>query len=360
MGARTLYEGTVRVHYGQIYVQSTDDIPMLYDALGGQANGLCGAAVPGALFLATALHTGRVGLAVELHDEPPPLGAEWEEIVEASFTPASPRVFLAEWGGQAAYDLDLDQRDWRARYCATGMDAADQAGPPADGETPIDHYLIQFWPAPPAIDQVVRLTSACATRRHQAAREMPAVDPPKPAPEDERLRREWERLMAAGAPAPATSPRPRTLAGLARLDPDLARAVAAAPPDVQRTIAVWAAHRACEVAGIAALDWVSAGLDSLDGGEPLPAPFDHVPNAFARLHGGDSPGEMALRLIDFADGERPPARVDPRFAALPAIPAAAGDDPARAAADALCAAAAAHGDDVQMLFDQVRYTFRLG
>lgn len=183
---------------------------------------------------------------------------------------------------------------------------------------------------------------------------------PAPEPEDAQLREERLRLMAHAAPSARPRRRLRIPIGLARLDPDLAGKVAAAPPDVQWAIAVWAAHRAREVAGIAGLDWVAAGLDALDKGEPLPPPFDHMPDAFARLHGGNSAGHMTFEITTLPDGERPPARVDPRFASLPAIPAAAGGDPARAAADALCATAVAYGDDQQMLFDQVRYTFRLG
>jgi hypothetical protein len=184
-----------------------------------------------------------------------------------------------------------------------------------------ERYLLQFWPAPPAIDRVVRQTTKQAAYWHQVARDRP---PPAPRPpEDERLRRERERLTGAGtlAAPPATPRRPRIPTGLARLDPDLAGKVAAAPPDVQRAIAVWAAHRACEVAGIAGLDWVAAGLDALDKGEPLPPPFDHMPDAFDRLHGANSAGHVTFEITTLPDGERPP-RIDARLAALPAIPAA--------------------------------------
>src|SRR5262249_29690187 len=63
---RTLFDGEVHVHYGQVYVESGPETgnPRLDAAFAGQVNGLCGAAARGALFLATGLHTGRVGFAV--------------------------------------------------------------------------------------------------------------------------------------------------------------------------------------------------------------------------------------------------------------------------------------------------------
>jgi hypothetical protein len=60
---------------------------------------------------------------------------------------------------------------------------------------------------------------------------------------------------------------------MARLDLGLAEAIAAASPDTQRSIARWVARRACEVAGIADLDWVAPALRALDQGQQLPPPF---------------------------------------------------------------------------------------
>ena len=56
-----VFDQEIHVHYGQFYVESrTDDFfEGLTESRGGQANGLCGAAVPGLLFLTTGLHTGR-------------------------------------------------------------------------------------------------------------------------------------------------------------------------------------------------------------------------------------------------------------------------------------------------------------
>ncbi len=84
---RTLMSGPAQVHYGQIYVESGSEFPDMTECFGGQCNGLCGAAIPGFLFLITGLHTGYVGFTAELHDEPPPVNEGWQEIVETSFHP---------------------------------------------------------------------------------------------------------------------------------------------------------------------------------------------------------------------------------------------------------------------------------
>ena len=63
----TLVSQDVWVTYGQFYVASGPGMHgLLEECFAGQRNGLCGAAVPGFLFLITGLHTGEVGLTVEL------------------------------------------------------------------------------------------------------------------------------------------------------------------------------------------------------------------------------------------------------------------------------------------------------
>jgi hypothetical protein len=169
---RTFVSGEVQVDYGQIYVESGEDFPDLEACFAGQANGLCGAAHPGMLYLNTGLHTGSVGFTVELHEGPPPLDDAWEEVVEVSFTPASPHAALVEWEGEEYWDLDLAQTAYRVRYCATGMDEAHSGGPQPDDE-PIDRYLLQFWPAAPEPDRVVRRTGEFAAYWHGCASELP-------------------------------------------------------------------------------------------------------------------------------------------------------------------------------------------
>ena len=144
-------DGEVHVHYGQIYVESDPENhgPGLAEAFAGQTAGLCGAATPGALWLNTGLHTGDVGFTVEVCDQAPPLDPVWEDVVEVSFRPASARSALVQWAGEDSWDLDLEETDYRVRYCARGMDRASEEDTRLGDEPQLDRYLLQFWPAPP-------------------------------------------------------------------------------------------------------------------------------------------------------------------------------------------------------------------
>ncbi|MFF7314097.1 hypothetical protein [Streptomyces sp. NPDC008137] len=185
MAMRTVYSGELHVHYGQFYVESRPDGMGEGDAdpLAGQRNGLCGAAVPGYLFLTTGLHTGRVYLTVEVHGVEPPQADEWEEVVEVSFRPAAAEVEVRPWGDAPLCVFELPEADYRVRYCGRDLDRAqDEEISVLEGGEPIDHYLLQFWPAPPDADRVIRQTSRSAEYWHQRARSLP----PPPASREAR------------------------------------------------------------------------------------------------------------------------------------------------------------------------------
>jgi hypothetical protein len=168
----TLFDGPLGVQYGQAYVESGEDWGGDMDAtFEGQKNGLCGAAVPGALFLVTGLHTGDVALRVEAHDTTPPSDDAWEDVVEVSFTPGSDDVTLEQFGGMGTTQLELKPGDYRVRYSARGMDAGKEADTLDDDAEPVDSYLLQFWPAPPAPDAVIKQTSEQAAYWHKNAQE---------------------------------------------------------------------------------------------------------------------------------------------------------------------------------------------
>ncbi|WP_204342786.1 hypothetical protein [Micromonospora terminaliae] len=181
---RTLFDGGVGVHYGQFYV-TTDDLAEMTEAFAGQSNGLCGAGVPGTLFLLTGTHTGTVDLRVEWHDhEPPAPGDAWEEVVEVSYAPSTPTVHLTEWAGERSRPLELggEGGGYRVRYCATGLMEAPHT---RFGEPTPDRYLLQFWPDDPARpDVVLRQTTTAAAYWHDYARSLPPV--PEEAAERER------------------------------------------------------------------------------------------------------------------------------------------------------------------------------
>ncbi|MFJ7906697.1 hypothetical protein [Kitasatospora sp. NPDC096204] len=289
MRVRRPVDGEVRVHYGQIYVESDPDYPGpdLARAFAGQRAGLCGAAVPGALWLTTGLHTGAVGFTVEVHEQAPPLDEAWEDVVEVSFRPATDSSLLVEWGGGDARELGLAQCDHRVRYCARGLDEGHRLDTRTSGEPGAERYLLQFWPAPPEPDRVLRQTSRKAAYWHDYARELPP--PPTPeerAAEELRARRARERVRRENAaaaelwewggrrPSEALRGVVGNVRGLLEFDASLPHALDDAGPRAQRVVARFAARRACAAAGLAGLDWVAAALAALEEDRPLPPPFD--------------------------------------------------------------------------------------
>ncbi|MBB4710447.1 hypothetical protein BJ965_000329 [Streptomyces luteogriseus] len=121
-------------------------------------------------------------------DQAPPLDPAWEDVVEVSFRPASARCALVQWAGEASWDLDLEETDYRVRYCALGMDRAEEEDTRL-GEVPqLDRCLLQFWPAPPEPDRALKETSRIAAHWHRYARTLPP--PPTPAERAEAARRE--------------------------------------------------------------------------------------------------------------------------------------------------------------------------
>jgi hypothetical protein len=359
MGAamRVLFKGELWVHYGQFYVESRGgrsgtDLP---ESFAGQRNGLCGAASPGLLFLITGLHTGKVGLAVELHEQAPPVDAalkEWEEIVEATFTPGSGRVGLQAWGGQEYWPLRIGGASHRVRYCGSGMARARTADTRTAGQPQLDRYLLQFWPTSAAAepDGVVKQTSTVAAYWHRYARRLAQAGergPSRKAVGAARLaalrkRRHRERLREVM----------RAVPGLTELDAELCWAIAEAGPDAQRAVARWTARRACARAGIAGIDWVAPALAALDQGRPLPSPFDDTERVWRLLWADE---RVPHTTVTHCNGLL--ENVSQQAAALPALWGAAEPDPLRAALEALLAAAVTFGSGYPALLEEVRRAF---
>lgn len=321
------------------------------DSRGGQVNGICGAAIPGVLEFTTGLHTGDVPVRIEVHDSEPEADPVWQEVVEVSFRPRVPGVCIGIWADAPIPLPDLEVRDYRTRFCGVGFDNDD------DGITdPPERYLLQFWPALPAPDVIVRQTSSVAAYWHRVAQQTPA--PPsaeeraaarqqKRAEQERQRREEHERFRRAdearywGGRAPDSDSlrdiAPRAV-GLARIDRDLVDEIAAAGPVSQRAMAAWAARETCRRAGMAELAWVSEALDALDRGEPPPASFATFDDAFARWH-GVSPEEIThhATVSVGARSERP--RIAPEVSAMHAVVFAREDNPLEAAVDTVKTAA---------------------
>lgn len=333
-------EGEVHVHYGQIYVESDPDSfgPGLAEAFAGQTAGLCGAAIPGALWLTTGLHTGSVGFTVEVHDDAPPLDPVWEEVVEVSFRPVSERSSLTQWAGEASWDLDLAEIDYRVRYCGRNMDQARRRDTRLSEEPQLDSYLLQLWPAPPGPARVVRQTAEIAAYWHDYARRQPPPPTPEERAEAERHAREAQeqaerkRRFAVeqwhwGGKLPSEALRAvrGNVRGLLAFDAALVHTVDAVGPELQREVALLAARRACEAAGLDALDWVAAALTALAERRPLPPPFDDSTRMWDTLH--SDPRVPARTVGQAVPPERPPFNP-------PAIPGARVLEPAPASASA--------------------------
>ncbi len=332
--------GPAWVAYAQIYVESSEDFADLHECFAGQHNGLCGAAVPGKLFLITGLHTGKVGFTVELHDKMPSVEHSAEEVVEASYRPIG-SVSLNGWGGEGRWALDLDEVDYRVRYSGWGMDAGHQAGPPMDGEPLVDRYLLQFWPAPPAPDRVVKQTSAQAAYWHREMRKTP----PPPTPEQraemqrERERRHAEEFLAELAqqwggtlPSERVRDAARLAFGLVQLDRPLIDDIDGAGPDVQRAIARWAARRACVEAQLDQDEWIATVLDGMDRGADL---WSLLPEP---AQAGTQEVQLFAREWGWSEA------ADPLENLWTVLTAADDDDPLRAAYETVWLATFAFGD----------------
>lgn len=169
---KVLVSDDVHVDYGQIVVASGEGDCDLHDAFAGQDGvGLCGGGQDGMLLLLTGLRIGGVGFTAELHDSRPELDESWEEIVEVPFRPVSEGTVLRQWNGKNRWELDLEERDYRVRYSACGMDAGRSKDVREDDEPPTDdRYLLQIWPAAaPEPARLLKQTSRAAAYWHAFA-----------------------------------------------------------------------------------------------------------------------------------------------------------------------------------------------
>jgi hypothetical protein len=153
---------------------------------------------------------GDVGLRVVLAEEAPPVGAEWEDVVEVPFLSRAPGVGVAPWKGDFVCTLRLPPTPHRVRYSARGMDAGHDVDLVERDEPVVDTYELAFWPAAPAPEAIVRQDSRQAAYWHEARN-------PETA-EALRIRSTWGddppsarlvhvALRAGSSPTTATSPR---------------------------------------------------------------------------------------------------------------------------------------------------------
>ncbi|WP_156378838.1 hypothetical protein [Microbacterium sp. Root61] len=165
-GMTVVFDGMVWSSYAQMQLTTGEtSVSDPREAFVGQTNGLCGAARDGALFLITGLHTGQVRVQVVLADVAPELG-DWEEVVEVDFYPNGLFASLSGWASDPSITFPLASVNYRARWCATAMDAG-RAQDTADETNPApDRYALYLWPAQPTHDTILRRTSEIATYWH--------------------------------------------------------------------------------------------------------------------------------------------------------------------------------------------------
>ena len=361
-----LLDTDVHVHYGFLWLTAAEDPLPEGDPRAGQENGLCGAAVPGALGMVTGLHTGAVPVRVEALDAAPPIDEEWEDVVEVSFRAPDRACMLSAF--EEFHELLLpDAGDLRARWSARGMDAARDADTRSADEPPLDAYLLQLWPAEPAPGVVLRQTSAAAAYWHGVARR--SAPPPSPdvvaqraaeqqlqLEREEQAREARELLESWGGRLPA----PRVLElghgralQLGEEDRRLLDVVVELDDQELRRLTAWVCRRACRRAGLEELDWVAPTLTALERGVPLPPPFDDWGAAWDRLHAHWDTGDELVHEVTVVvtdDPTRTP--LAPEAAALDAVLSARDSDPLSGAVDALVGAANGYADP-QDWYDEV-------
>jgi len=155
--------GRTFVSEGQFYVMTGDVLPTWDEAFVGQTNGSLGAARRGLLTVGTGVVVGDVGLRVVLAETEPPVGDEWEDVVEASFSPLAAEWVVAD--GQSddpGHGIEGGLGDFRVRLSSRGVDAGAAADTVGPDEPLVEVHELAFWPAAPAPDEVVRQGSDAA------------------------------------------------------------------------------------------------------------------------------------------------------------------------------------------------------
>ncbi|MBB2949110.1 hypothetical protein FB565_008915 [Actinoplanes lutulentus] len=310
----------------------------------GQRNGLCGAAVAGWLQMITGTHTGGVPFRVESHEAEPPLDDAGEEIVEVSFTASGARVHLAELDASESYLLALPAGDFRVRYQVNGLDDREHT------EERADACLLQFWPAPPEPDRIVRQTSTEAAYWHRAHSRLKSGTKSHKADNSPRRTRTAKPRTAPSQerrPSPPLRAAMRWANPLIEMDRDLTLDLGDADGETVRSVAVWAAERAADVAGLGVLPWTGAALAAVKAGDPPPPPF--TPRRRDQRGVWDLLDDPAIQLTTVVLPrllpEEPVMEMSQQHVAMPALFAAAAANPLVGAINAVYAAACAHGTD---------------
>jgi hypothetical protein len=168
---RVLLDVNVETDYGQFDLVWSDAVG--FDGnfdhfFNRQVNGLVGAADPSGVYVNLARRSGGSRVRIVLVDVASPLPPPYyEDVVEVSvIVPSGVDVRWLSWAGESSGTVEgLPPGSYRMRVSAHGRDAGH------DGEFTegvVDEYLLEFWAAEAAADEVLRVGSENAKYWHGA------------------------------------------------------------------------------------------------------------------------------------------------------------------------------------------------
>lgn len=201
----------------------------------------------------TGTHYGRIAVHVEVHGHRPELDLDrWDEAVEFGVRVLEHGLIVCELMGgnlQGVPLLATTPGLYRVRVQARNRDQAARTNDFFDEPSPEQHAVL-VWPAPPAPVEVLKTSDQFGASRRTAAAHHPHLtadaapliagedrDPVVPPPDQEADQRRHP---------PRTEP-------LEQHAPGLMSRLGAAPPELQREVACFAARRAVELAGLTEL-----------------------------------------------------------------------------------------------------------
>jgi hypothetical protein len=164
----TIFSGNILSCYSQAYVHLQDTFDIAEDVMGGQINGLLGAAIPTLLFLILGVHTGQVKLTINVTADEPELDDKWEEVVEASFLmPEQATLGLTDWGGSIWVPIPLNPGSYRVRYTTVNFGETDKRTDQYSSLSDfLEEYELTFWLAPSQSDRILKATRSAAKYWH--------------------------------------------------------------------------------------------------------------------------------------------------------------------------------------------------
>ncbi len=210
-------------------------------------------------------------------------------------------------------------------------------------QTP-DAYLLQFWPAAPAPDRILRQTSPRAAYWHRAHRGRPLPAAEQEA-EDRTVSDEHHRYLRekyGEIPDARLQAIDGYTVGLLLIDRELVLALAELDDDVLGQVARWSALRALSVAGLTEHPVTAPAVAALRAGQPLPAPFDDEFGYYSVVEALMT--RTYVPRLPVLEGE-PGAEEEQQLYALSTLGTLAGGNPLAVAAGIVEGTAIAFGPD---------------